>query len=393
MTRSPLRYFAASSLQDLVRELPLRALIPLALAIFSLFAVLGPVTDVLAGGSQPRWVVVRNGLFSGAIAVGYAFGSLRRQWGVFTATLVVQLAWVMLGRRGGVVHHDALPSERVREQLTFDGLVILVVMAASYSCFLWFINGTAARYLRVRAEMELAHQIHQVLVPAITRRVGEFEFSGFSAPSGEVGGDLVDVVSRDETWFGYVADVSGHGVSSGVVMGMFKSAIRMRLLQGGAISSLLDDLNTVLFPLKSGATYVTAACVRGPAIADASAGMPGSGGALEFAVAGHLPILRVRAGRVDEITTPQIPVGLFEDFRFTSATLACERGDVLALITDGLTEVFDSRDREFGMDAVKQVLAASAALPLAEIANRIVAGARAHGTQFDDQTLLLIRRL
>jgi hypothetical protein len=393
VTRSPLRYFASSSLQDLVRELPVRALIPLALAIFSLFAVLGPVTDVLAGGAQPPWVVVRNSLFAGTLALGYAFGSMRRHWGIFGATLVVQFVWVALGRRGFLGHYDPLPPERVREQLTFDGLVILVVMAASYSCFLWFINGTAARYLRVRAEMELARQIHQVLVPAITRRIGEFEFSGFSAPSGEVGGDLVDVVTRDGTWFGYVADVSGHGVSSGVVMGMFKSAIRMRLIQGGAISSLLDDLNTVLFPLKSGATYVTAACVRGPAFADAAAGTQDAGGALEFAVAGHLPILRVRAGGVDEITTPQIPIGMFEDFRFTSSTLACERGDVLALITDGLTEVFDSRDREFGMDAVKQLLAASAALPLAEIADRIVAAARAHGAQFDDQTLLLIRRV
>jgi sigma-B regulation protein RsbU (phosphoserine phosphatase) len=114
---------------------------------------------------------------------------------------------------------------------------------------------------------------------------------------------------------------------------------------------------------------------------------------LEFAVAGHLPILRVRAGKVDEITTPQIPVGMFEDYRFTSSTLTCARGDLLALITDGLTEVFDARDREFGMEAVKQLLAASAALPLADIATRIVTAARAHGAQFDDQTLLLIRRL
>ena len=66
---------------------------------------------------------------------------------------------------------------------------------------------------------------------------------------------------------------------------------------------------------------------------------------------------------------------------------------MLALITDGLTEVFDARDEQFGMDAVKQLVASSAAQPLAEIADRIVAAARAHGAQFDDQTLLLIRRL
>jgi hypothetical protein len=390
VTRFPLRYFR-SSLQDLVRELPLRALIPLALAIFSLFALLGPVTDVLAGGSQPPWVVVRNSLFSGTIAIGYAFGSMRRNWRVLGASAVVQIVWITASRRGGIGGYDVLPPDRVRDQLTFDALLILVLMVTSYSCFLWFINVTAARYLRVRAEMELAHQIHQVLVPAISRRIGEFEFSGFSAPSGEVGGDLVDVVTRDDTWFGYVADVSGHGVSSGVVMGMFKSALRMRLLQGGPISSLLDDLNAVLFPLKSGAMFVTAACVRGPSFAEASADGQGTG-ELEFAVAGHLPILRVRAGVVEEITTPQIPIGMFDDFAFTSSVVSCARGDVFALITDGLTEVFDSRDEQFGMDAVKQLLASSAALPLGEIAERIVTAARAHGAQFDDQTLLLIRR-
>ena len=128
--------------------------------------------------------------------------------------------------------------------------------------------------------------------------------------------------------------------------------------------------------------YVTAACVRGTA-----------GGALEYSVAGHLPILRVRtSGEVDEITTPQIPIGMFERFDYRSATLDCAPGDLLALITDGLTEVFDARDRELGMEGVKRVLAASASLPLRAIADRVVAAARAHGVQIDDQTLLLIRR-
>ena len=269
-------------------------------------------------------------------------------------------------------------------RLQLDGVWMLVSMVTSYSCFLWFLRSTATRYLRVSAEMELAHQIHQVLVPPIAVTHGEFEFGGISTPSGEVGGDLVDVVARDGTWLGYVADVSGHGVSSGVVMGMFKSALRMRLLHPGPLSALLDDLNTILFPLKSSSMFVTAVCVRG-----------GAGGALEYAVAGHLPILRVRADtrEIEEITTPQIPIGMFEDYRFTSSTLECGRGDLLALITDGLTEVFDAKDEQFGIEAVKAILGRLSDRPLAEISREIVAAARAYGTQIDDQTLLLIRRL
>lgn len=103
--------------------------------------------------------------------------------------------------------------------------------------------------------------------------------------------------------------------------------------------------------------------------------------------------MRADTREVEEITTPQIPVGMFEDYRFTSASFDCDRGDLLALITDGLTEVFDPKHEMFGMDAVKTILGRLADRPLAEISQQIVAAARAHGAQLDDQTVLLIRRL
>jgi hypothetical protein len=365
-------------LRQLVAQLPMRALLPLFAAIFFQFAVLGPVTDILDGGRHGSGTMVRNAIASGVMAAGFAFASLRRNRPLLAIMIAGSLLWTALAGRSPVpLEQDA---SAVQGRLAVDAIATLALTMISYGCFLWFNNVTAAGYLRVRAEIDLAHDIHTVLVPPIARTAGGFEFFGVSHPSGEVGGDLVDLVETGAGWFGYVADVSGHGVSSGVVMGMFKSALRMRLRTGGEISSLLRDLNTVLVPLKSGAMYVTLACVR-----------PAADG-LEFAVAGHLPILRVRGGQVDEATTPQIPIGMFENYAFGSATLDCAPGDLLALITDGLIEVFDRADRELGLEAVKSVLAASAGRPLAEIADAIFARARAHGTQLDDQTLLLVRR-
>ena len=144
-----------------------------------------------------------------------------------------------------------------------------------------------------------------MLVPAVNTRIGSMEFLGWSIASGDVGGDLVDVVGDSDGWLGYVADVSGHGVGSGVVMGMFKSALRMRLRVGGSTASLLDDVHAVLMPLKPPRTFVTVACVRG-----------GPGETVECAVAGHHPILRVRNGCVEEVTTPQMAVGMFEGTSF-----------------------------------------------------------------------------
>ncbi|HEY2433742.1 MAG TPA: PP2C family protein-serine/threonine phosphatase [Vicinamibacterales bacterium] len=366
-------------LRALVAQLPLSALLPLLAAIFFLFGILGPVMDVMDGGRHAPPVVVRNAVASGVMAAGFAFGSLRRNWIVIAAMTAISIAWSHL--TAGTTVAMPVVEAAARRQLAFDGIATLALTMVSYGCFLWFINATAARYLRARTEIELARDIHTVLVPPVERGIGDFEFFGSSQASGDVGGDLIDVVETGSGWFAYIADVSGHGVSSGVVMAMFKSALRMRLRQGADIGPLLTDLNAVLLPLKSSAMYVTVACVRGRA-----------DGTLDCAVAGHLPILRVTPAGVEEVTMPQIPVGMFEDYAFSSLSIACAPGDLLALLTDGLIEVFDAHDRELGLAAMKTLLAASATLPLREVANAVVAKARAHGPQIDDQTLLLIRR-
>ena len=61
-------------------------------------------------------------------------------------------------------------------------------------------------------------------------------------------------------------------------------------------------------------------------------------------------------------------------------------------MTDGITEVFDHKGQELGFEHAKQLAAAHSTQPLAEIAERLVTAARAHGAQLDDQTVLLIRR-
>jgi serine phosphatase RsbU (regulator of sigma subunit) len=164
-------------------------------------------------------------------------------------------------------------------------------------------------------------------------------------------------------------------------MAMFKSAVRTRLMTAGSVADLLGDVNRVLIPLKQSNMFVTAACVR-------SAGRD----TLECAVAGHLPIVRIRGGVPEEVTTPQMAVGMSDAVEFHASTVECRRGDLLVLMTDGITEVFDNEGRELGFEHAKQLAAEHNTQPLAEIAESLVAAARAHGAQLDDQTVLLIRR-
>jgi len=83
---------------------------------------------------------------------------------------------------------------------------------------------------------------------------------------------------------------------------------------------------------------------------------------------------------------------MFDETTFASSSIECLPGDLFALLTDGLIEVFNDQRDDLGFDWAKNVLKSSADQPLAAIANRMLADARAYGKQIDDQTLLLIRR-
>ena len=180
------------------------------------------------------------------------------------------------------------------------------------------------------------------------------EVRGVSAASGEVGGDLVDVVETDSGWTAYVVDVSGHGVGSGLLMGMVKSAARVALRGDTELGALLTLLNGVIFDLKSPAMYTT------------FAGLQWRDGALSFAVAAHPAILRCRRGSptVDELTMTQLPIAMFEDTVFAATPLDTRPGDLFVILTDGLTEVFDRAEQEFGLERMKAMIAAHAEGPL-----------------------------
>jgi serine phosphatase RsbU (regulator of sigma subunit) len=68
-------------------------------------------------------------------------------------------------------------------------------------------------------------------------------------------------------------------------------------------------------------------------------------------------------------------------------------GDLLVVATDGILEVCDKGEEEFGVERVKDVIAANTRVPLAELAQQILGAAQAFGKQLDDQTILIVRCL
>jgi hypothetical protein len=368
-------------MRSIWHSMPRRSFALLLAAVFLTFVPIGFLTDVYSMGANSPARLAAVVAFSGCIAVGFVY-SIRRDRRFLPLVIAIQITFLLWPRRAEFAMLHPPEDTALHTRLIVDALACGAANILAYTCFMLFFRREGSRYFRAHAEIELAHGIHQFLVPRIETRIGRFEFCGASLPSGEVGGDLVDLVETDGRWIGYIADVSGHGVGSGVLMGMVKSAARMKLLTLGSLAVLLDDLNEALVPVRKPGMYVTMACLR----YDEASG-------LEFSLAGHLPVLRYRvaSGTVEERSIAHVPVAMFEGMRYSSAPLPCEPGDLLVLITDGLTEVFDQADVQLGIDPIKETIRRGAGLPLAELLDTILATARAHGEQTDDQTVLLVR--
>jgi serine phosphatase RsbU (regulator of sigma subunit) len=121
----------------------------------------------------------------------------------------------------------------------------------------------------------------------------------------------------------------------------------------------------------------------------------GADGSVFYALAASPPILQWHASRrtLSHTEESQFPLGLLPVPGFDGQSLEVASGDLLVVATDGILEVCNKPQEEFGVERLKQVIAANAEDPLPELAARILAAAREFGHQLDDQTILIMRRL
>jgi serine phosphatase RsbU (regulator of sigma subunit) len=243
--------------------------------------------------------------------------------------------------------------------------------------------------MRLASELASAHSIQRTLVPPISTSFSGYELNGLSLPSEKVGGDLVDVVLLpNRSILAYVADVSGHGLQAGILMGMVKTAVRTILLDASddpalLLASLCDRLNRALPTVKESHLYATLCAIY-----------LAPDGRVQYTLAGHPSILYYQAssGNVQALTCHQLPVGLLPVDAYVSQSLRIEEGDLLAIATDGILEAANTQQEEFGSARIAAMLMQMHGQDLASLRDSIVAAAQAFGKQADDQTILLIRR-
>jgi hypothetical protein len=370
-----------------LRNLPTRSLLRLYLAVFFLFAIYGFYINLVGPQRLPLLLVLILCVISGSYSVLYPWLLIRRTGGlptwivsIFHGIWASVLGWLA---NSGRLH---LPGPITTLAITGAGVWTLLIL--SYIYFFAFIRNQAAIAIRMQNELDLAHGIQQTLVPPIESASSLYETYGITRPSDRVGGDLVDLISSADGDIAYVADVAGHGLQAGILMGMLKAAARTALLEPAnppeRLPLLLDRLDNVLPSVKEQHMYAAFAALQ-----------LGASGRVRHAIAGHPPVLHYSSetGNFCELKLEQFPLGLIPGAHFSASEIAIAPGDLLLIATDGILETCNTEDREFGVAGLEECIRTNARAPLRQIAGTVLEAVSAWGKQEDDQTLLIVRCL
>jgi sigma-B regulation protein RsbU (phosphoserine phosphatase) len=207
-------------------------------------------------------------------------------------------------------------------------------------------------------------------------------------PCETLGGDFLDIFKIDSEHIGvYIADVSGHGVAASMLTVFLRSSIDKSLLSpASALKKLYKEFNN---DYSDQDYYITVFY----AIIDLK------NNTLVYSNAGHnvSPIVfSLDSKRFELLRTPGIPISNWvEDPIYTDRQIVLEKGDRFFLYTDGIIELKNANNEQFGEDRLVSVLLSENSSPNVVLDQIIMAASKFAGTQSyshvsDDITMALI---
>ncbi|HVR08766.1 MAG TPA: PP2C family protein-serine/threonine phosphatase [Thermoanaerobaculia bacterium] len=240
---------------------------------------------------------------------------------------------------------------------------------------------------RQRVELETARRIQSSILPELPARLAGVDLAHAYLPASEVGGDFYDVLALEDGRLALaVGDVAGHGVSSGLVMSMAKSALAVQVTFDPEVESVFRTLNRTVYQTARKRLLATFCyALLDPVRRE-----------LLYASAGHLYPYRITAaGKVQALEASGYPLGVRRTLEVEPRLARLDAGDALFLFSDGLVEARAAgTDDVFGFERLEQSLARHAGESVERLRDGVladVAGFAGSDPREDDMTILVLR--
>lgn len=245
------------------------------------------------------------------------------------------------------------------------------------------------RKKEMEQELDVARRIQMRVLPQIMPRVEGYDLFGWSRAAQETGGDIFDIIRREDGVILMLGDATGHGIGPALSVTQVRAMLRMCILLEAGIDDAMQLINNQLADDLSSRRFVTV--FMGSLDAKSHRVTYHSGGQgpmLHFHAAGQ------KAEWLDSSTRP---LGIFGGLPLgESRSLDLAPGDLLVTCTDGIFEYADPSEEQYGQERMAEVVQRHQNDSAEEIVQAIVASVDefARGaSQDDDMTILVVRRL
>ncbi|MBO6574243.1 MAG: serine/threonine-protein phosphatase [Rhodothermales bacterium] len=212
-------------------------------------------------------------------------------------------------------------------------------------------------------ELEAGRVVQSALMPERRPKFSGWDIWLYTAPANDVGGDLVDCQKVDKQRFAVsLGDVSGKGLGAALFMAKLQATVRAISPSIRSLAELGARVNEIF--CRDGLPGRFASLVYAELTRDA--------GEVRFVNAGHLPPHLVKREGVVETDKGGPAIGLSVNARYTESDLHMEPGEVLVLVSDGVTEARDQYGSFFGDDRFHRLLEYAYGHSAAEVGEQIV---------------------
>lgn len=209
---------------------------------------------------------------------------------------------------------------------------------------------------KIKKDMAIAREIQNQLIPRTFPKSQHYEFQGNYIPFELIGGDYYDVIKIDEENIAFcIADVSGKGVSAGMLMSNFQASLKSLLKQDLSLKELVCSINKTYLSITKQLKHVTMFIAKYNIKTRE----------LEFINAGHnYPILN-NGGEIIELITGCPLIGVFEEMPFMeSEKIIIKNNATLVMYTDGFSEIKNKNNEEFGAKNIISIVVENQNKPL-----------------------------
>ena len=243
---------------------------------------------------------------------------------------------------------------------------------------------------RLRHSLELAREVQQKLLPRENPLIAGLDVAGRSIYCDETGGDYYDFIPLNQdgnkTLAVVVGDVSGHGISSALIMATVRASLRQRLSLPGSISQIIGDVNHQLAAdVEDSGQFVTLFFITVDPVRRG----------LKWVRAGHDPAFFYdpAAAQIEELAGDGIVLGVDPYARFAVNEKGnFSPGSIIVLGTDGIWESRNSSGEMLGKDVINEIVCENASRSAAGILEAVIAKIRKFqkGKKSDDDLTLVV---